>query len=148
MVTRILVVLVVSIMLVSAVPGPALSHDPEGGCTPGYWKQEHHFDSWVGFSPSDTLSGEGFGPLGSLGSATLLEALQFGGGPGLDGATRILMRAAVAALLNASALSFGFTTGQVITLTNAALASGDRTTILNRAAAWDTLNNLGCPLNN
>ena len=27
------------------------------GCTPGFWKQDHHFDSWVGFAPDGLLRG-------------------------------------------------------------------------------------------
>ncbi len=27
------------------------------GCTPGYWKQDHHFDSWEGYAPGDQLDG-------------------------------------------------------------------------------------------
>jgi hypothetical protein len=28
----------------------------EAGCTPGYWRQEHHFDSWPeGIAPGDTI---------------------------------------------------------------------------------------------
>ena len=32
---------------------------PKGGegCTPGFWKQDQHFDSWVGFLPSGLLRG-------------------------------------------------------------------------------------------
>ena len=25
------------------------------GCTPGFWKQDQHFDSWVGFAPTDSF---------------------------------------------------------------------------------------------
>ena len=25
------------------------------GCTPGFWKQPQHFDSWVGFAPDGLL---------------------------------------------------------------------------------------------
>lgn len=32
------------------------------GCTPGYWKQRHHLDSWEGHAPSDVLSDAGFTP--------------------------------------------------------------------------------------
>ena len=32
------------------------SRPPGGeGCTPGFWKQEQHFDSWVGFAPTDSF---------------------------------------------------------------------------------------------
>jgi hypothetical protein len=34
----------------------ALSVPIVEGCTPGYWKQPHHFDSWVGFEPDDFFS--------------------------------------------------------------------------------------------
>lgn len=156
MVARILVVLVVSTMLVSAVPGLVLSHppppppngQPKEGCTPGYWKQEHHFDSWTApYDPTDSLSSAGFSYAG-FGSITLLQALQGGGGPGVAGAVQILMRAAVAALLNAaSSIDFGFDPAHVVADTNTALASNNRTTILNQAAEWDKFNNLGCPLN-
>jgi hypothetical protein len=26
------------------------------GCTPGYWKQPHHFHSWVGYTPGQLFS--------------------------------------------------------------------------------------------
>ncbi len=42
---------------------------PPGACTPGFWKQEQHFQYWVGHSPSDLYNG---GPM------TLLDALQGG----------------------------------------------------------------------
>jgi hypothetical protein len=38
------------------------------------------------------------------------------------------------------------TTAQVIAAVNAALASNDRTTVLDLASALDADNNLGCPL--
>jgi len=44
------------------------------GCTPGYWKQPHHFGSWVGYVPGDLFDAV-FGVDGS-GNPTLLEALQ------------------------------------------------------------------------
>ena len=28
---------------------------PGEGCTPGYWKQPQHFDSWVGYTPSQSF---------------------------------------------------------------------------------------------
>ena len=54
---------------------------PEGGegCTPGYWKQSHHFDSWPeGYTQSDYYDAV-FGVTSSFGG-TLLEALKRGGG--------------------------------------------------------------------
>ena len=61
---------------------------PFEGCTPGYWKQEQHFDSWVptGLQTTD-LYGPLFGITPSFSPNTLLDALGLGGGGGL-GETR------------------------------------------------------------
>jgi hypothetical protein len=120
------------------------------GCTPGYWK--NHTESWAGtgYSPGQTV-GSVFsaGGFPSLASQTLLQALQGGGGPGTLGAARILLRAAVAALLNAahSGVDYTRTTTAIISDVNAALASNNRDTMLNLATRLDRDNNLGCPLN-
>jgi hypothetical protein len=119
------------------------------GCTPGYWKQPQHLDSWVGYTPDQTV-GSVFSVGGALGSMTLLEALDVSGGGGntLTGASRTLLRAAVAALLNASSngVNYPISTAKIISDVNAALASGDRKTILTLAGTLDGYNNLGCPL--
>ncbi len=121
------------------------------GCTPGYWKQSQHFDSWTGFSRSQTLESV-FDVPNVLGmdNVSLLDALDGGGGSGVEGAAEILFRAAVAALLNAaqpdSTLAYPLTTTQVINQVNAALATLDRGTILELAARLDRFNNAGCPL--
>jgi hypothetical protein len=121
------------------------------GCTPGYWK--NHTDAWEGHDPGD-LVGSVFtipGCLAScnLGSKTLLQALSFRGGSNNCGAAQILLRAAVAALLNAShsGVDYPRTEAQVIADVNAALASCNRSTILSLAEDLDADNNLGCPLN-
>ncbi|MGH2372706.1 MAG: hypothetical protein ACRDIC_04410 [bacterium] len=82
-------------------------------------------------------------------SGTLLDALQGGGGPGIAGATRILLRAAVAAFLNAvhPDVDYPLLSSEIVTAVNSALASQSRTTMLNLAARLDLLNNLGCTLN-
>jgi hypothetical protein len=83
-------------------------------------------------------------------SRTLLQALQAKGGPRLPGAARILLRSAVAALLNSATPEVGYplTTAQIIAAVDAALDSGSRSTILALAAELDRLNNAGdCPLN-
>jgi hypothetical protein len=81
---------------------------------------------------------------------TLLEALDVSGGGGntLTGASRTLLRAAVAALLNASSngVNYPISTAKIISDVNEALASGDRNTILTLAGTLDGYNNLGCPL--
>jgi len=126
--------------------------DPgDEGCTPGYWK--NHTDSWppTGYSPGQSLPSvfAQSAAYPELASASLLDALDFGGGGGVDGAARILMRAAVAALLDAShpGVDYPRTPVQVISQVNSALASGDRDTMLTVAGGLDRDNNLGCPLN-
>ena len=125
--------------------------DGTEGCTPGYWK--NHTDSWpaTGYSPSQSLPSvfAQSAAYSELASASMLEALDFGGGGGVDGAARILMRAAVAALLDAShpGVDYPRTPVQVISQVNSALASGDRDTLLTVAGELDRDNNLGCPLN-
>jgi hypothetical protein len=119
------------------------------GCTPGFWRQEQHFDSWVGFSPTD-LFDVVFGVDITLGSGTkndpfltdptLLQAVTANGG-GINA----LARHAVAALLNASSpdVDSDFTTAEVIALVQAAVASGDFETATNLLVAS---NEAGCPL--
>ena len=120
------------------------------GCTPGFWKQDFHFGFWTGHSPTDTVGSVFTGALPELSGETLLDALQGGGGPGLLGKEKILLRAAVAALLNASSssVSYPFTSAQIITAVNAALATGNQTTINNLATLLDNANNGsgGCPI--
>ena len=128
-------------------PPPPPPPPGDEGCTPGYWK--NHLDSWVptGYAPGDLVSSVFTGTL--FGTATLHQALSFGGGPGVAGAQQILLRAAVAGLLNASHPDVAYTTSatDLIDAVNAAIASGDRDTMLALAADIDADNNLGCPLN-
>ncbi len=121
------------------------------GCTPGYWK--NHTDSWppTGYSPSQKVQsvfGEASG-YPSLGNASLLDALSFQGGSTLEGAAGNLLRASVAALLDSShpGVNYPRTPASVISDVNAALASGNRDTMLSLASSLDADNNLGCPLN-
>ena len=84
-----------------------------------------------------------------LDNATLLAALSFEGGPTITDASEVLLRQAVAALLNAAHpdVDYALTTDEIIARVNAALASNNRGTILALAAELDRLNNQGCPLN-
>jgi hypothetical protein len=119
---------------------------PEGeGCTPGFWKQDQHFDSWP-VPTTTTLAGAGFTNTGWPAGTTLLQALSFQGGPTVQDAKNILLRAAAAAYLNSLAVDYPLTDAEVVSMVNAALASGDRATILALAAVLDANNNLGCPL--
>ncbi len=121
------------------------------GCTPGYWK--NHTDSWppTGYSTGQTVQSVFSAAMAypDQGSASLLEALDFGGGPGVTGGVKVLLRAAVAALLDAShpGVDYPRTTASVISSVNTALASGSRDAMLTLANSLDADNNQGCPLN-
>jgi hypothetical protein len=136
------------------------------GCTPGYWK--NHTSNWQEYSASTPLSsvfkGAALGPYSDL---TLHQALSLKGGSTINGATEILLRAASAATLNAAYDAkpgddfFGYplrrgdtvnssgvvTKKGIFTMVREALATGDRATIINLAAYFDSLNNSECPLN-
>jgi hypothetical protein len=152
------------------VTAPASAVDTgDNGCTPGYWK--NHTDSWQEYAPSQLLGddlrpgdGEAYFAFAAdpayarFADVTFLQALRLKGGPGLDGATEILMRATAAAFLNAAHefdpavdgdgypyRRFG-EPGNILAKVNAALASKDRAQLLAVASWLDRANNLGCPL--
>ncbi len=135
----------------TSTPKPTPTSTPKAGqgCTPGFWK--NHTDVWPSaYSPSQSVVSvfSGASAFPGLASASLVQALAFQGGPGAEGAAQILLRAAVSALLNSAALSgYPFSTSSVISMTNSALSSGDRSTMLSLASDFDTANNLGCPFN-
>ncbi len=122
------------------------------GCTPGYWK--NHTDSWQEYAPTQTV-GSVYTGASPYDKETLLVALNGGGGPGVNGAKVILLRAAVAALLNAAYDPLLYPWQRygsqfrppLLATVDAAFASGDRDTMLTLAAWLDKDNNLGCPLN-
>ena len=120
------------------------------GCTPGYWKAnaKKGAGEWPPYTTGQTV-GSVF-DAGSYDGLTLLAALELGGGSGVAGATQNLLRAAVAALLNAgdSSVEYPLTTAQIISQVNAAIATENRDAILALAATLDGYNNLGCPLDN
>ena len=119
------------------------------GCSPGYWKL--HPEAWVitNFSPDQTLESIFNVPDAlELDNVTLLQALQAKDGNGLVGAAKILLRAATAALLNAAHrdVDYPINMAKIISDVNAALASGNRNTILKLASTLDKYNNLTCPI--
>lgn len=151
------------------------------GCTPGYWK--NHTSNWQEYTSATTLShmlaslqitGGHYvftdytfpAKLGTYGSTTMAAALALKGGPGVDGAAQILLRAATAAYLNAAydvvpggseGLFYPYRRWQDTTINGvtypglrrsvtAALDSLDRAAMLDLATALDNANNLGCPL--
>jgi hypothetical protein len=80
-------------------------------CSPGYWKQSQHADSWVGYAPNQLFSSVFDNAFPGM---TLQQVLAQGGG-GL----KALGRHVVAELLNASAgLNVGTTTAGVISTFN------------------------------
>lgn len=129
-----------------------------GGCTPGYWKQDQHFDSWVGYTQGQRLDsvftfpgGDCNGALTSLRDDSLLDALNYNAtGGSLTGAAQRLLRHGVAALLNAanSNVNYPLTTQQVIDTVNAALASCDKDVMTEvKDEILEKYNEAGCPLN-
>ena len=111
------------------------------GCTPGYWKQPHHFDSWAatGYNPDDIF--DTVFSVTLFPSLTLHDALVQGGGH-----EKALGRHAVAAFLNASSpdVSYSYSAAEVIALVQSAVASGDYETAKDLLASE---NEQGCPLN-
>jgi hypothetical protein len=124
-------------------PIPQLEDMGHGGCTPGYWKQQHHFDSWPAPYTPNTLFEAVFGR-DVPGDPTLSEALRLNGGH-----LNALMRHATAALLNAASSQLApdpaiDTPGEVILAFRAAFDSEDYETAKNQ---FEASNEIGCPLN-
>ncbi len=118
------------------------------GCTPGFWKTHPNVWGPTGFTPGQTVGSVFTVPFSALSNATLIQALAFQGGSTVQAADAILLRAAVAALLNSAHPLVGYplTTAQVIAQVNAAIATGDRGTILALASQLDGFNNAGCSI--
>ncbi len=135
----------------TAKPTPTATATPKAdkGCTPGFWK--NHPSAWpTAYSPSATVGSvfSGASVFPNLAGATLIQGLAFQGGPGTAGAAEILLRAAIAALLNSASFGPGYpySTSGVISMTNTALGA-DRGAMISLASNFDAANNLGCPLN-
>jgi hypothetical protein len=151
--------------MLGMLPAGANVTGPDQGCSPGYWK--NHTSAWQEYLPTSQVGKQWTFPasLSSFKTETFIDAIQGGGGPGLNGATQILLRAAVASYLNAANNSVGYPLRRSLPspfapwssdprfangikgAVNAALASQDRNTILALATTLDQANNLGCPLN-
>jgi hypothetical protein len=129
------------------------------GCSHGFWKTHDgsgpQDNEWPeDYEPTDTLgsvfdfSSISSGLITQYESDSLATALAYTGGSGLDGGARILLRNAVASLLNAAhdGVAYPMSVEDVVEAVNEALASEDRDTMLALEAELDELNNLGCPL--
>ena len=127
--------------------------DPEtlGGCGPGFWRN-HVEEAWSDadvFSPAFVVDGpfvladDGFD---DANNQSLSAALTGDGGSGIVGAQRILLRAAVAGLLNAQDRDIGYPRSEVdiIDSVNEVLASHHRETIIDLAETLDADNSVGC----
>ena len=114
---------------------------PAEGCTPGYWKQKHHYDSWVDYAPSDSFASV-FGRTVD-GVTDLTSALKAKGG-----GVKALTRHATASLLNASSGDVNSVAypnpADVIAAFQAAYDSGDYELTKD---AFEEANEEGCPLN-
>jgi len=112
------------------------------GCTPGYWKQPQHFDSWAVYTQTDSYDGV-FGVTAFPASLTLLGALEQGGG-----GIYALGRHSTAALLNAVSpnVDYPISSTDVIAMTKAALDSGNATLITQTKDKLAGYNELGCPI--
>lgn len=108
------------------------------GCTPGYWKQPHHYDSWTNYVPTQSF-GSVFA--NAFPGMTLGKVVGQGGG-GL----KALGRHTVAALLNAASpdVDYPLTTAQVISKFNAAYESASYEATKNE---FEGLNERNCYLN-
>lgn len=113
------------------------------GCTPGYWKQSQHFDSWpAGYTTGMSLNSALGLPGTTLwsNSVTLLQALGLNGG-----GTSALARHAAAALLNAAS---GFYPMSVADVQAAVLvAYNNAGSIETQKNLFAGNNELGCTLN-
>jgi hypothetical protein len=113
------------------------------GCTPGFWK--NHLDEWS-IVPTFPLRNV-FDVSPTKDNPTLEDALRFKGGKTATGAEKILLRAGVAAFLNAASMDVAApqTEDNVVSKVNAAIASGERQTMIEVAEELDENNNLVCP---
>jgi hypothetical protein len=121
---------------------------PWSGCSLGYWKTHTSTGVWPSpYTPGFLLSNVTFTPVPTPGDS-LLTALGYPGGSTVNGAKQILLRQAVAALLNEAEYGTSFgpytSTGALIAAVNTALATGNRGTILTLASALDSVNNGVC----
>ncbi len=123
----------------SVTPPPPPPPGGGEGCTPGFWKQRQHFDSWTAPYTTGTLFSAVFED--AFPGMTLLEVLSQGGG-GLNA----LGRHTVAALLNSASgdVSYDFAMPQgVIDAFNAVFPGGDYNGL---KSIFEGFNEQGCPL--
>jgi hypothetical protein len=154
--TRFVLIICLTLGFGLTLSGVAQAQDFQG-CGPGFWKQDHHVDFWVGVTPEllfftifDREIEIKFKEKGTkgkpppLGDPTLIEALWAKGG-----GESALARQAVAAYLNASSplINYADTVPEVIAAVQDAIDSGDTSVIEAQKDLFEANNELGCPLN-
>jgi hypothetical protein len=118
------------------------------GCTHGFWKNDEDAWSATGYAPGDYVE-DVFGSVPEdLQGDTLDDALRYPGGNAILGAARILLRQAVASLLNAAhpEVNFPLSEEMVVEMVDEALASMDRRTMLQLNGILGDYNDMDCPL--
>lgn len=133
-----------------AIPAAATNIGNEG-CTPGFFKNNP--GAFEEYSASTTLGSVFNLPsyLSDLADDTFLEALGYSGGSTLEDKAKQLLRAAVAAVLNAAHEGVGYPLRRdgvdgIIATTNITLAGANADAIEDLKDTFDAANNLGCPL--
>jgi hypothetical protein len=142
---RLVVVLAIAVMMLTAVSTGSATNSGKQGCSPGFWKNNP--GAWEGYSPTQKVSSIFSAAPAPDANDTLMQALQGGGG-----SVHILLRAGVAAFLNAEHEGVGYPyrryaePGLLHYYIQAALKSGNSQRMLDLAGVLDKANNLGCPL--
>lgn len=121
---------------------------PHEGLSHGYWK--NHVNNWPsGYTPA-MLVDDVFvnASLYVSSTDTLLDALNYDGGDGEVGGAQILLRNAVASVLNARhpQINYPVLEADLIAEVNEALGSHNRTIMLDLEAILNVYNNLGADL--
>jgi uncharacterized repeat protein (TIGR01451 family) len=126
------------------------------GRTPGFWKNQPEAWAGLGYTTGQTIRSVFTVPTELLksglldisapaGEDTLIQGLGYRGGTTLSGSFQILMRAAIAALLNEAYYGIYYpgatSTAALITEVNSVLATKSRTNYLALAALLDNWNN-------
>jgi hypothetical protein len=132
-------------MVVVMSTGLAMAKSEDEVYSPGYWKQERHYDNWVGYHPDDVLAQAFLIPpdLKDLAGVTLADALRLRGTVCPTGGAQLLLRSAVAALLNAMHpdVIYPMTMLEVIVAVDSALTTMDRDEMIELKDMLDMYNN-------
>jgi hypothetical protein len=120
---------------------------PQEGLSHGYWKNH---ENWPSGYTQYMLVDDVFmnASLNIPSTDTLLDALNYHGGPDTAGAAEILLRNAVGSVLNAAHpnINYPILEADLIGEVNEALGSQNRTIMLNLETILDGYNNLGADL--